>query len=57
MEEETKCPQCGIEKTEENMGYDRREMAFDTHQGVAYPDIRFYFCRNCGHMYDIDCDL
>ena len=49
-----KCPECGIEKTEENTGYEKFGIVLSTHNGDIYPDIRIYYCENCGHSYDID---
>ena len=49
-----KCPECGIEKTEENTGYEKFVIVLGTHGGDIFPDIRLYYCANCGYMYDID---
>ena len=49
-----KCPECGIEKTEENTGYEKFGIVLGTHGGDIFPDIRLYYCENCGYMYDID---
>ena len=49
-----KCPECGIEKTEENTGYEKFGIVLGTHGGDIFPDIRIYYCENCGHSYDID---
>ena len=49
-----KCPVCKIEKTEENTGYEKYGIVLSTHNGDIFPDIRIYYCENCGHSYDID---
>ena len=49
-----KCPECGIEKTEENIRHKKYGIVLSTHNGDIYPDIRIYYCENCGHSYDID---
>ena len=43
-----KCPECGIEKTEENTGYEKFGIVLSTHNGDIYPDIRIYYCETVG---------
>ena len=52
-----KCPNCNIEKTEENYGYDNMWITLTTHNREINPTLRFYYCKNCGHMYDIDYEI
>ena len=49
-----KCPECGIEKTEENTGYEKFGIVLGTHSGDIFPSIKIYYCESCGHSYDID---